>query len=53
MKHTLQTFDEAWLPAGIALAGDYRVAPTVEGAMISGLRAARSLVTRRSPEGRE
>lgn len=36
--------EERWLSPRIALAGDYLVAPTVEGAMISGRRAAKSLV---------
>jgi oxygen-dependent protoporphyrinogen oxidase len=35
----LQSFREEWLPARVALAGDYRVAPTVEGAVVSGERA--------------
>jgi protoporphyrinogen/coproporphyrinogen III oxidase len=33
-------FDSALLPRGIALAGDYLAAPSVEGAIRSGLRAA-------------
>ena len=44
----LRAFHDAWLPAGIALAGDYLVAPTVEGAMRSGQRAARRLLDQRS-----
>ena len=36
----IRSYDERWAPARIALAGDYRVAPTVEGAVISGARAA-------------
>lgn len=37
----LRRFDPDTLPARIALAGDYLVAPTVEGAVRSGVRAAR------------
>lgn len=33
-------FDNSVLPKRIALAGDYLVAPTVEGAVVSGMRAA-------------
>jgi oxygen-dependent protoporphyrinogen oxidase len=40
----LQSFRDEWLPARVALAGDYMVAPTVEGAVVSGERAAGSLV---------
>jgi predicted NAD/FAD-dependent oxidoreductase len=40
-------FDEAWLPPGLALAGDYLVAPTAEGAVISGQRAATRLLKQR------
>ncbi|MGH7444512.1 MAG: FAD-dependent oxidoreductase, partial [Longimicrobiales bacterium] len=40
----LRAFDERWLPARIALAGDYLVAPSVEGAVRSGLKAARRLL---------
>jgi oxygen-dependent protoporphyrinogen oxidase len=40
----LERFDEAWLPERLALAGDYLVAPTVEGAVRSGLRAAARLL---------
>jgi oxygen-dependent protoporphyrinogen oxidase len=43
----LRGFNEAWLPGGITLAGDYLVAPTVEGAVRSGERAARRLLQRR------
>jgi oxygen-dependent protoporphyrinogen oxidase len=39
----LQTFDEQWLPERMAIAGDYMVAPTVEGAVLSGERAANRL----------
>lgn len=42
--HHLRSFDERWLPERIALAGDYRVAPTVEGAVVSGERAAARLL---------
>lgn len=52
LRH-LETYREDWLPRSIVLAGDYLVAPTVEGAMVSGRRAATSLVTPRSPEGPE
>lgn len=44
LRH-LRDFDAGWLPSGIVLAGDYLVAPTVEGAVISGRRAATSLVS--------
>ncbi|MGH7448719.1 MAG: FAD-dependent oxidoreductase, partial [Longimicrobiales bacterium] len=37
-------FDDAWLPARVALAGDYLIAPTVEGAVRSGERAARRVL---------
>lgn len=36
----LRRFDPDWFPDRIALAGDYLIAPTVEGAVRSGLRAA-------------
>jgi oxygen-dependent protoporphyrinogen oxidase len=36
----LARFEEAAVPSRIALAGDWRVAPTVEGAAVSGQRAA-------------
>ena len=36
----LAKFDEQWLPERLAVAGDYLVAPTVEGAVVSGERAA-------------
>jgi protoporphyrinogen/coproporphyrinogen III oxidase len=39
----LQRFDAAWLPPGLVLAGDYLMAPSVEGAVRSGQRAARRL----------
>jgi oxygen-dependent protoporphyrinogen oxidase len=37
-------FDPAWPGENVALAGDYLVAPTVEGAVLSGIRAARRLL---------
>jgi oxygen-dependent protoporphyrinogen oxidase len=37
-------FERGWLPAKCALAGDYLVAPTVEGAVRSGLQAAGALL---------
>lgn len=40
----LAAFDADWLPSRLALAGDYLVAPTVEGAVRSGLAAARRLL---------
>lgn len=46
LRHILM-FDEAWLPPGLALAGDYLVAPTAEGAVISGQRAAMRLLKQR------
>lgn len=36
----LVRFDDTWLPANLALAGDYLLAPSVEGAVRSGIRAA-------------
>jgi oxygen-dependent protoporphyrinogen oxidase len=36
----VQQFREDWLPGRVAIAGDYLVAPTVEGAVVSGERAA-------------
>jgi oxygen-dependent protoporphyrinogen oxidase len=36
----LTRFDNGWLPSRVALAGDYLVAPSVEGAVRSGDRAA-------------
>jgi len=39
IRHLLR-FREEWLPGRVALAGDYLVAPTIEGAVISGERAA-------------
>lgn len=43
LRHLL-TYDAAWLPPRLALAGDYLVSPTVEGAAISGERAASRLL---------
>lgn len=45
LRH-IRAFQDAWLPRNIALAGDYLVAPTVEGAMRSGERAAAHLMKR-------
>lgn len=45
LRH-LAAFDADWLPSRVALAGDYLVAPTVEGAVRSGLGAARRLLGR-------
>ncbi len=45
LRH-LARFEPGWLPARLALAGDYLVAPTVEGAVRSGLLAARRLQAR-------
>lgn len=39
LRH-LTGFDASWLPARVALAGDYMRAPSVEGAVRSGARAA-------------
>jgi oxygen-dependent protoporphyrinogen oxidase len=43
LKHLLR-YDPDWLPARVALAGDYLMAPTVEGAVLSGERAAERLL---------
>jgi protoporphyrinogen/coproporphyrinogen III oxidase len=40
----LRSFDAGWLPARVALAGDYLMAPSVEGAVRSGALAARAVV---------
>jgi protoporphyrinogen/coproporphyrinogen III oxidase len=40
----LRAFRDEWLPPRLALAGDYLVAPSVEGAVRSGGRAARRLL---------
>jgi oxygen-dependent protoporphyrinogen oxidase len=37
-------YDPEWLPPRVALAGEYLAAPTVEGAMLSGVRAAARLL---------
>ena len=42
LKH-LRKFPSTDMPRGVQLAGDYLVAPTVEGALRSGLRAAEAL----------
>jgi protoporphyrinogen oxidase len=42
----LRRFDPGWLPPRIGLAGDYLIAPTVEGAVRSGRRAAARLLER-------
>ena len=47
LRHLLR-YDPGWLPDRVALAGDYLVAPTVEGAVISGERAAERLLQRMS-----
>ncbi len=39
-------FDPDWLVPGVVLAGEYLTAPTVEGAVLSGRRAAERLLTR-------
>jgi protoporphyrinogen/coproporphyrinogen III oxidase len=43
VKH-LQSFERSLLPSRLALAGDYLVAPTVEGAVRSGAAAARHIM---------
>lgn len=43
LRH-LQAFPELPIPANLALAGDYLVAPTVEGAVRSGIQAAERLL---------
>jgi protoporphyrinogen/coproporphyrinogen III oxidase len=40
----IRGFDHGWLPSRVALAGDYLVAPSVEGAVRSGTRAARRVL---------
>jgi protoporphyrinogen/coproporphyrinogen III oxidase len=44
-----RSFDPDWLPAGIALAGDYLRAPSVEGAVRSGEEAAARLLAVAAP----
>jgi len=39
VRHLLK-FEERWLPERLSVAGDYLIAPTVEGAVVSGERAA-------------
>jgi oxygen-dependent protoporphyrinogen oxidase len=46
----LTSFNAAWLPPNVSLAGDYLVAPTVEGAVRSGRTAAQRLFAAR-PRG--
>jgi oxygen-dependent protoporphyrinogen oxidase len=41
----LARFDNAWLPPRVAIAGDYTLAPSVEGAVRSGQRAARRILS--------
>jgi oxygen-dependent protoporphyrinogen oxidase len=43
LRH-LRSFEDRWLPPTVALAGDYLAAPTVEGAVLSGRRAAQRLL---------
>ena len=43
LRH-LTRFDPAWLPPHVCLAGDYMIAPSVEGAVRSGERAAERLL---------
>lgn len=50
LRH-LARYDPGWLPASVALAGDYLVAPSVEGAVRSGIQAARRVLAGRAPEG--
>jgi protoporphyrinogen/coproporphyrinogen III oxidase len=44
--HHLSRFDTAWLPPRVSLAGDYMLAPSVEGAVRSGKYAARRAMGR-------
>lgn len=44
----LARYDPSWLPPRVALAGDYMVAPSVEGAIRSGERAARRVLAPRA-----
>jgi oxygen-dependent protoporphyrinogen oxidase len=48
MMRRMRALDEVVLPEGLALAGDYTMAPTVEGAVRSGERAAARVVNRRA-----
>jgi protoporphyrinogen/coproporphyrinogen III oxidase len=41
----LQSYDPDWLPPAVALAGDHMVAPSVEGAIRSGLQAATRILS--------
>lgn len=49
LRH-LREYDPGWVE-GVAMAGDYLVAPTVEGAVISGRRAASHLLRSRTAAG--
>jgi protoporphyrinogen/coproporphyrinogen III oxidase len=44
----IERFQHGWLPAGVALAGDYLYAPTIEGAIRSGVAAAARLAVHRA-----
>ncbi|HSJ06032.1 MAG TPA: FAD-dependent oxidoreductase [Longimicrobiales bacterium] len=48
----LRAFDGNWLAAALALAGDYMAAPSVEGAVRSGLRSAQRVLSALSGGGR-
>jgi protoporphyrinogen/coproporphyrinogen III oxidase len=50
LRH-LTRFDPAWLPARVTLAGDYMLAPSVEGAVRSGERAAERVLAQPAPSG--
>jgi protoporphyrinogen oxidase len=43
LRHLLR-YDVRWLPERVVLAGDYLTSPTVEGAVLSGERAAQALM---------
>jgi protoporphyrinogen/coproporphyrinogen III oxidase len=45
----LLQYDPSWVPPGIALAGDYLMAPSVEGAVRSGIRAAHRIAAATAP----
>jgi protoporphyrinogen/coproporphyrinogen III oxidase len=45
----LLEYDPSWVPPGIALAGDYLMAPSVEGAVRSGIRAAQRVAAVAAP----